>query len=125
MVAQRAKATPRQALHRNLQTCWEVAVSHDRNVITLADAQEAFRHLQVDELGLDGMDRCYLGVLAQGGPASLGALSAKLGLPPLTIQRVVEPYLIRQDLVTKGKSSLRILTEKGRRHMETTVWPVK
>ena len=124
MVAQRAKATPRQALHRNLQTCWEVAVSHDRNVITLADAQEAFHHLQVDELGLDGMDRRYLAVLAQGGPASSGGPSAKLGLPPLTIQRVVEPYLIRQDLVTKGKSSLRILTDQGRRHLETTAWPI-
>ncbi|MEN6335154.1 MAG: Holliday junction DNA helicase RuvB C-terminal domain-containing protein [Phycisphaerales bacterium] len=124
MIAQRAKATPRQALHRNLQTCWEVAVSHDRNIITIADAREAFGHLQIDELGLDGMDRRYLGVLAQGGPASLGALSAKLGLPALTIQRVVEPYLIRQDLVTKGKSSARILTEKGRRHLETTAWPI-
>ena len=125
MIAQRAKATPRQALHRNLQTCWEVAMSHDRNVIALADAQEAFRHLQVDELGLDGMDRRYLGVLVQSGHASLGALSAKLGLPPLTIQRVIEPYLIRQDLATKGKSSARILTDKGRRHIETTAWPVQ
>lgn len=125
MIAQRAKATPRQALHRNLQTCWEVAMSHDRNVVTLADAQEAFHHLQVDELGLDGMDRRYLGVLAQRGCASLGAMSAKLGLPALTIQRVIEPYLIRQDLVTKGKSSTRILTDQGRRHIETTAWPVQ
>ncbi len=125
MIAQRAKATPRQALHRNLQTCWEVAVSHNRDVITLADAQEAFRHLQIDELGLDEMDRRYLAVLAQSGPTSLGALSAKLGLPPLTLQRVVEPYLIRQDLVTKGRSSERILTDKGRRHLETTIWPVQ
>ena len=125
MIAQRAKATPRQALHRNLQTCWEVAMSHDRNVITLADAHEAFHHLQVDELGSDGMDRRYLGVLAQRGPVSLGAMSAKLGLPPLTIQRVIEPYLIRQDLVTKGQSSARILTDKGRRHVETTAWPVQ
>jgi len=125
MVAQRAKATPRQALHRNLQTCWEVAVSHDRNVITLADAQEAFHHLQIDELGLEGIDRHYLGILARSDPASLGALSAKLGLPPQTIQRVIEPYLIRQDLVTKGKSSERILTDKGRRHVETTAWPVQ
>jgi len=125
MIAQRAKATPRQALHRNLQTCWEVAMSHDHKVITLADAQEAFHHLQIDELGLDGMDRHYLGVLAQSGHASLGALSAKLGLPLLTIQRVIEPYLIRQDLVTKGKSSARILTDRGRGHIETTAWPVK
>jgi len=95
-------------------------MSHDRNVITLADAQEAFHHLQIDELGLDGMDRRYLAVLAQHGSASLGALSDKLGLPSLTVQRVIEPYLIREDLITKGKSSVRILTNKGRRHMETT-----
>lgn len=125
MIAQRAKATPRQALHKNLQTCWEVAKSHDRNVITLDDVREAFHHLQVDELGLDGIDRRYLGVLAQCGYASLGALSAKLGLPPLTVQRVIEPYLIREDLVTKGKSSARIITERGRRHIEATAWPVK
>jgi Holliday junction DNA helicase RuvB len=125
MIARRAKATPRQALHRNLQTCWEVAVSHDRGIVTLADAHEAFHHLQIDELGLDRMDRRYLAVLVQGGSASLGALSAKLGLPPLTIQRVVEPYLIREDLVTKGKSFARVVTEKGRRHIATTAWPIK
>lgn len=120
VVAQRAKATPRQALHRNLQTCWEVAMSHNRNTITQADAQEAFHHLQIDGLGLDAMDRRYLAILAASGPCSLGALSAKLGLPPLTIQRVIEPYLMREDFITKGKSSTRILTDKGRRHMETT-----
>ena len=125
MIARRAKATPRQALHRNLQTCWEVAVSHDRNIITLADAQGAFYHMEIDELGLDETDRRYLGILARGGPAPLGALSAKLGLPPLTVQRVIEPYLIREDLVTKGKSSTRILTDKGRGHIETTAWPIK
>jgi Holliday junction DNA helicase RuvB len=125
MIAQRAKATPRQALHRNLQTAWEVAKSHDRDVITLDDAREAFRHLQIDELGLDAIDRLYLGMLAKRGYASLGALSAKLGLPPLTLQRVIEPYLIREDLITKGRASERIITEKGRRHIEAAPWPVK
>jgi Holliday junction DNA helicase RuvB len=125
MIARRAKATPRQALHRNLQTCWETTVSHDRNIITLVDAQEAFHHMEIDELGLDETDRRYLGILARGGPAPLGALSAKLGLPPLTVQKVIEPYLIREDLITKGKSSARILTDKGRRHIETTAWPIR
>ncbi len=120
VIAQRAKAAPRQALHRNLQTCWEVAKSQDRNSITMDDVQKAFHLLQIDELGLDGIDRRYLGVLAQCGAASLEALSAKLGLPPLTVQRVIEPYLIREDLITKGKSSARIITDKGRRHIEAT-----
>jgi holliday junction DNA helicase RuvB len=125
MIAGRAKATPRQALHRNLQTCWEVAVSHDRDVITLADAHEAFGHLQIDDLGLDAIDRRYLGFLARGGPTPLVALSARLGLPPLTIQRVIEPYLIREAFVTKGKSSARIITNKGRRHIQKTLWPAQ
>lgn len=125
MIAQRAKAAPRQALHRNLQTCWEVAVSHDRSVITLNHAEEAFRHLQIDELGLDAMDRSYLAVLAQSGPTPLVALSARLGLPPLTIQRVIEPYLIREEFVTKGKSSARIITNRGRRHIQRTARPVR
>jgi holliday junction DNA helicase RuvB len=124
-IAQRAKATPRQALHRNLQTCCEVAKSQDRRVITMEDAREAFHLLQIDELGLDGMDRRYLGALAQYGSASLGTLSAKLGLPSLTVQRVIEPYLIREDLITKGKSSVRMLMERGRRHIETTAWSLK
>ncbi|MDI6450460.1 Holliday junction DNA helicase RuvB C-terminal domain-containing protein [Anaerobaca lacustris] len=125
MIARRAKAMPRQALHRNLQTCWEVAVSHDRNIITLVDAQEAFHHMEIDELGLDETDRRYLSILARGGPAPLGTLSAKLGLPPLTVQGVIEPYLIREDLITKGKSSTRILTDKGRGHIETTAWLIR
>ena len=121
MIAQRAKATPRQALHRNLQTCWEVATSRDHDLITVEDAHEAFGLLQIDELGLDAMDRCYLGVLARRGRASLNILSAKLGLPHLTVQRVIEPYLIREDLITKDRSSLRVITDKGRRHIEANV----
>ena len=121
IIAQRAKAVPRQALHRNLQTCWEVARSRDHDAITMDDVREAFRHLQIDELGLDATDRRYLAALARHRCASLGALSAKIGLPPLTVQRVIEPYLIREDLITKDKSSARIITDKGRRHVETTL----
>ena len=118
IIAQRAKGIPRLALNINLQTCLHVAKSHDRDVITLEDVREAFCHLQIDELGLDSLDRTYLGILLETGSAPLGVLSSKLSLPALTLQRVLEPYLIKEGFVTKGKSSFRLLTEKGRRHIE-------
>jgi Holliday junction DNA helicase RuvB len=123
IIAQAAKRTPRLALHRNLQTCWNVARSHDRNVITLADVNEAFRHLQIDALGLDQLDRSYLKALLEHGLLLLGVLSSKLSLPTLTIQRVVEPYLLKEDFITKTRTSARVITEKGRKHLENSSLP--
>ena len=118
IVAERAKKTPRQALHVNLQMCWTVAQSHDRSVITLADVQTAFHHLQIDELGLDSLDRSYLDVLSENKALPLNVLSSKLALPALTLQRVVEPYLLQEGFILKDKAALRILTDKGRTHLE-------
>ena len=120
IIAQRAKGTPRLALNINLQTCLHVAKSHDRDLITLEDVHEAFHHLQIDELGLDNLDRTYLSVLLECGPTSLTVLGSKLSLPTLTVQRVFEPYLIKEGFVVKGKSSFRVLTEKGKKHIEST-----
>jgi len=118
IVAQRAKKTPRRALHVNLQMCWNVAKSHDHNVITLQDVHEAFHHLQIDELGLDGLDRSYLKVLHENGALALNVLSSKLSLPAPTLQRVVEPYLLKEGFILKDRASLRLLTAKGRNHLE-------
>jgi Holliday junction DNA helicase RuvB len=122
-IAQRAKGTPRQALNRNLQTCWHVTKSHDRDVITLDDAYEAFCHLQIDDLGLDQMDRSYLKMLMEYGRLPLGVLSSKLSLPTLTIQRVIEPYLLKEDFITKTTASIRVITEKGIKHLENNPIP--
>jgi len=123
-IAQRSKGTPRQALNRYLQTCWAMVQSHDGEIITMNDTVRAFCQLQVDELGLENIDRRYLSVLAQHGPAPLGVVSAKLGLPPGALQNMVEPYLLRENLLTKDKASMRVITEKGQRHLEMTAWPI-
>jgi Holliday junction DNA helicase RuvB len=117
IVAERAKRTPRLAINTNLQTCWNVTTSCDRAVITLEDTMEAFRLLQVDELGLDKQDRSYLKVLLDRGPSYLGVLSSMLALPTQTIQKNVEPYLFREGFAIKDKSLRRTLTEKGRTHI--------
>ena len=118
IVAQRAKKTPRQGLHVNLQMCWNVAKSHDRNVILLQDVHEAFHHLQIDELGLDALDRAYLKILHENGALALNVLSSMLALPAPTLQRVVEPYLLKEGFILKDRASLRLLTAKGRNHLE-------
>jgi Holliday junction resolvasome RuvABC ATP-dependent DNA helicase subunit len=125
IIARRAKKTPRLALHRNLQTCWNVTRSHNRSVITVEDVLEAFYHLQIDESGLDQLDRSYLEILLQCGETPLGVLSSKLSLPTLTIQRIVEPYLLKEGYVTKDRHSLRVITEKGREHIESSALPSK
>ncbi len=88
-------------------------------MITLEDVHEAFCHLQIDELGLEHLDRSYLKILLESGRSSLGVLSSKLSLPTFTIQRVVEPYLLKECFITKDKS-VRVITEKGKSHIENT-----
>jgi len=120
IIARGAKGTPRLALNRNLETCWYVTISHNRNVITLQDVYEAFHHLQIDEFGLDKRDRSYLMLLCEGGPSKLCVLSSRLSLPSLTLQRVLEPYLLKEGLVIQDDSSMRAITRKGRQYLETT-----
>jgi Holliday junction DNA helicase RuvB len=117
-IAQRAKRTPRLALNRNLHACWQVAVGRDSKTITIEDVETAFRCQQIDELGLEQIDRAYLKLLLKQGTTPVGVLASQMMLPSLTVQRVIEPYLLKEELITKDKSSRRAITDKGRRHME-------
>jgi Holliday junction DNA helicase RuvB len=120
VIARGAKGTPRLALNRNLETCWYVTRSHNRNVMNLQDVQEAFHYLQIDEFGLDKLDRSYLMVLRESGRSRLSVLSSRLSLPSLTLQRVLEPYLLKEGLIIRDDSSIRVITRKGRQYLETT-----
>ena len=86
----------------------------------MSDVEEAFKHLQVDELGLDSLERTYLQLLAEHGDLHLNVISSKLGLPSHTISRVVEPFILQEGYMDKGKGSVRCLSEKGRQHLEST-----
>ncbi len=121
IVAKTARRNPRRALHRNLQMCWHVTKSYGRDVITIEDVYEAFQHLQIDESGLNQRDRAYLTILCEYDRLALGVLSAKLSLPSLTIQRTIEPYLLKENFINKDKSSGRFITQKGRNYIECTL----
>ena len=74
IIAQRSKGTPRLAVDTNLRACWTVAQSNDHNVITMADVQQAFGLLQIDEAGLDITERSYLRLIFECGPTFPGVL---------------------------------------------------
>ncbi len=116
-IARRAKQVPRLALNRNLQMAWNVCSSNDRNIITMDDVFEAFRLLNICSLGLDSIERNYLKELSKNKRMKLNVMSSKLGLPTRTIASVIEPYLIRTELIEKVGSD-RAITDKGKEHIE-------
>ena len=120
VIAKRAKKTPRLAINVNLQTCWNIATTHNRQVVILEDTRDAFKLLQIDELGLEKMDRSYLKVLLDNTIVNVGVISSMLAMPVRAIQKNIEPYLFREGFAIKDKHSLRKLTEKGKKHILET-----
>jgi Holliday junction DNA helicase RuvB len=116
-IAKRSKKTPRIALNRNLQMCWNVTSSQSREEITIDDVYEAFRLLNVDALGLDELERNYLRILHENGPTALNVISSKLALPTQTIKTVIEQYLLQENLIQKNKCSHREITPMAYEHI--------
>lgn len=117
-IAKRSKKTPRIALNRNLQQCWNVCSAQGREVITMNDVTQAFQLLNICPLGLDELERGYLRILQQNGSTPLNVISSKLGgLPTQTIKAVLEPYMLQEGLIIKDKNSHRALTPKAEQHL--------
>ena len=116
-IGRRSKATPRIAIQRNLQMAWNIACSNSRTTITMGDVYKAFQLLQIDAQGLDTIERNYLKELSKHKSMKLNVISSILGLPTRTISSVIEPYLLRMELIHKDGSN-RVITEKGKAHIE-------
>jgi Holliday junction DNA helicase RuvB len=114
-IARRARGTPRVA-NRILRRVRDVAeVRHD-GAVTVEVAAEALALLEVDETGLERIDRELLAAIAHkfgGGPVGLSTLAVTLGEEPDTIEDVYEPYLLQLGLIQRTPRG-RILTELGR-----------
>lgn len=116
-LASRAKFVPRLAINRNLQMAWNICSSQDRDMITMKDVGRCFYLLQIDQLGLDQTERNYLKELSRHGKMKLNILASKLGLPRNTVSAVLEPFMIRQELIYKDGST-RVITDAGISHVE-------
>jgi Holliday junction DNA helicase RuvB len=96
-MARRARGTPRVA-NRLLRRVRDFAEVLGTGRIDIARVREACARLEVDEAGLDEMDRRYLTVVIDhydGGPVGVDALAAALAEPRDTLEDVVEPFLIQ------------------------------
>jgi len=117
-IARRARGTPRVA-GRLLRRVRDFAQVAGDGTVTAAIADAALTRLEVDQLGLDAMDRRYLTMIAdiyRGGPVGVETLAAGLSEPRDTIEEVVEPYLIQLGLVARTARG-RCLNERGWNHL--------
>ncbi len=96
-IARRSRGTPRIA-NRMLRRVRDYAQIRADGVITRSVAREALNMMDVDELGLDRLDRTMLTTVIDkfgGGPVGLETLSAMTGEDASTIEDVYEPYLMQ------------------------------
>jgi holliday junction DNA helicase RuvB len=117
-IARRSRGTPRVA-NRILRRIRDVAEVRHGGVVTIEVAREALELLEVDEAGLERMDRELLGAIAHkfgGGPVGLSTLAVTLGEEPDTIEDVYEPYLLQLGFLQRTPRG-RVITELGRAHI--------
>lgn len=117
-IARRARGTPRIA-NRILRRVRDFALIKNKRMVGATEVQGALSLMDIDELGLDSMDRKILSVIKeyyQGGPVGIDALSATLGEDKQTIEEVYEPYLLKQGLLLRTPRG-RVLSEKAIKHI--------
>ena len=102
-IASRSRGTPRIA-NRLLKRVRDYAQVKGNGVITLEIAKTALKALEIDELGLDNIDRKMLETIIKfydGGPVGLETLSATIGEEAITIEDVYEPYLMQIGFLSR------------------------
>ncbi len=117
-IARRARGTPRIA-NRILRRVRDVAQVRHEGAVTTAIAREALELLEVDEHGLERVDRELLRTVVEkfdGGPVGLSTLAVALGEEPDTIEDVYEPYLLQLGFLQRTPRG-RVATALGRAHV--------
>jgi len=117
-IARRSRGTPRVA-GRLLRRVRDFALVGGASPVDAKAADAALRRLEVDEMGLDAMDRRYLRIIAEnygGGPVGVDTLAAALSEARDTLEEVVEPYLLQQGLIQRTPRG-RMLSAAGFRHI--------
>jgi len=117
-IARRGRGTPRVAL-RLLRRVRDYAQVRGDGAISVEAARDAMALLDVDELGLDNLDRQVLGRLIRdfrGGPAGLETIAAAISEEPDTIMDVVEPYLLQLGFLERTPRG-RVATRRAYEHL--------
>jgi len=100
-IAKRSRGTPRIA-NRLLRRTRDFADYEDKKLIDVEISKKALNALEVDEFGLDEMDKDIILTIIEkykGGPVGLGTLAVAVNEDPGTIEEVYEPFLIQQGFI--------------------------
>ena len=117
-IASRSRGTPRIA-NRLLKRVRDFAQVLGKGVVDLESAQLALARLEIDELGLDNIDRSLLRAIIefyQGGPVGLETIAAVVGEEAVTIEDVYEPYLLQLGFLGRTPRG-RVVTPAGYEHL--------
>ena len=117
-VARRSRGTPRVA-NRLLRRLRDFAQIHGSGVIDLDNAKASLARLDVDELGLDEMDKRLLHSLIEkfgGGPVGVNTLAIAIGEEAGTLEEIYEPFLIQEGFLTRTPRG-RVATPRAYQHL--------
>ncbi len=120
-VSGRSRGTPRIA-NRLLRRVRDYGQVHGSTSISLNDARAALEMYEVDEIGLDRLDRGVLVALVErfnGGPVGLSTLAIAVGEEVETVESVAEPFLVRNGLMARTPRG-RVATAAGFAHIGRT-----
>jgi Holliday junction DNA helicase RuvB len=120
-ISKRSRGTPRIA-NRLLKRCRDFAeadpsLSHFKGIITKEVAHYSLKALEVDEHGLDEMDKRILRVIIEkynGGPVGISTIAVAVGEEAGTIEEVYEPYLIQEGFIQRtprGREATKLAYE--------------
>ena len=118
-IAGRSRGTPRIA-NRLLRRVRDYAEVRADGEITVPVARAALEVYEVDDLGLDRLDRAVLRALLvqhEGGPVGLGTLAVAVGEESSTLEEVCEPFLVRAGLLARTPRG-RIATAAAWEHLD-------
>ncbi len=117
-IAHRSRGTPRIA-NRLLRRVRDYAEVRGDGSVSLDVARAALAVYDVDELGLDRLDRAVLSALVRsfgGGPVGVSTLAVAVGEEPTTVEEVCEPYLVRAGMLARTPRG-RVATPAAWRHL--------
>lgn len=117
-IARRSRGTPRIA-NRLLRRVRDFAEVRGTGAITREVAREALDLLEVDECGLDDMDRKMLTTILDkfdGGPVGIATLAAAVGEEAETLEDVYEPFLVQEGFINRTRRG-RVVTRRAQAHL--------
>ena len=120
-IASRSRGTPRIA-NRLLKRARDYAQVMGNGIIDVDSARNALERMEIDELGLDLVDRNLLRAMIEnynGGPVGLDTIAAMIGEESVTIEDVYEPYLMQLGFIMRTPRGRKV-TPLGYRHLGVT-----